>query len=448
VSDRPKRFTGTLSAVFSVPGCGTILSVTAWSGNVRVGQTTRIGDLTLQVSGWRCWVADGKQLPSLDVMVTGAEIDQLELLVGQTVTTAPEAVLPIAAPQVSSSGLSRGPSVPQAMAIAGGTLGPRHKAWDDSCGVKPSEAICQFPADMPCRRALRKVSGLFADAGIESPELDARWLVQGVLGVTHAELISRADCLLGGHADAVADAANRRMTGEPLSRILGTQEFYGREFALSPATLDPRADTETLIDVSLKIADAEGGRQRPLRILDLGTGTGCLLLTLLAELPHATGIGCDISAEAVATAASNARRLGVADRSEFVVADMLSPGFGSPGFGGPFDLIISNPPYIPSAVVAGLERHVRDFDPLAALDGGADGLRFYRALVSGFAALVPDGWLVLEIGYDQAEAVQMLLEAARGPARWSTPKVTSDLGHNPRCVAVRTRDRTADQKKL
>ncbi len=283
---------------------------------------------------------------------------------------------------------------------------------------------------------------LFDDVGIQTPELEVRWLMIGALGITDVDLISRPDRPLGDRATALTAAANRRLAGEPLSRILGTQEFYGREFRLSPATLDPRPDTETLIDVVLKIADAEGGRQRPLRILDLGTGTGCVLLTLLAELPQATGIGCDISAEAVATATQNARQLGVADRCELRVADMLSPGFG--GMNGPFDLIISNPPYIESAVIPGLDRNVREFDPMAALDGGADGLVFYRAIASGFAALVPDGWLVLEIGFDQAAAVSKLLENAARPA----PTVTRDLGGNPRCVAIRTRDIAAREKSL
>jgi release factor glutamine methyltransferase len=287
---------------------------------------------------------------------------------------------------------------------------------------------------------------LFADAGIETSELEARWLMVGVLGVSELDLINRPNEHLGEGAVALSAAAARRLAGEPVSRILGNAEFYGREFRLSPATLDPRPDTETLIDVVLKIVDREGGRQRPLRILDLGTGTGCLLLTLLAELPQATGIGCDISPEAIATATQNARQLGVVDRCELRVADMRSPGFG--GITGPFDLIISNPPYIASAVITGLDRNVRDFDPMAALDGGVDGLLFYRAIANGFAALVPDGWLVLEIGYDQAVTVVQLLENARQAAVWSAPTVTHDLGGNPRCVSIKTRDIISCEKSL
>ena len=301
-------------------------------------------------------------------------------------------------------------------------------------------------ADTTRTASLQSLTRLFAAAGLETPELAARWLVIGVLGISEIDLINWPNRHLGEQAAVLQAAANRRLAGEPVSRILGNAEFYGREFLLSPATLDPRPDTETLIDVVLKIADAEGGRQRPLRVLDLGTGTGCLLLTLLAELPQATGIGCDISAEAIATATANARQLGVAGRCELRAADMLSPGFG--GMTGPFDLIISNPPYIETAVIAGLGPEVRAFDPLAALDGGADGLLFYRAIATGFAALAPGGWLVLEIGYNQATPVLELLAAARNGADWSAPLVTRDLGGNSRCVAVRTRDNVAREKAL
>jgi release factor glutamine methyltransferase len=300
--------------------------------------------------------------------------------------------------------------------------------------------------DMTLAAANRELTRVFARAGIAPPELDARWLMIGVLGISEIDLIHRSNQHLGEGAVALSAAATRRLAGEPVSRILGNAEFYGREFTLSPATLDPRPDTETLIDEVLKIVDREGGRQRPLRILDLGTGTGCLLLTLLAELPHTTGIGCDISAEAIATATQNARQLGLSDRCDLCVADMLSPGLG--GVTGPFDLIISNPPYIETRVIAGLDRNVRESDPIAALDGGADGLVFYRAIASGFAALVPDGWLVLEIGYDQATLVTRLLENARNGAGWNAPIVTRDLGGNPRCVAFRTRDITAGEKSL
>ena len=343
----------------------------------------------------------------------------------KVVNRIPEAALDPATPQVSSSGLSRGPTVQQ---------------------TEPAVAIGHFRSDTPSAQAQRDLVRLFKDAGIATPELDARWLLIGVLGITDVDLISSPERPLGDCVTTLTSAVTRRLAGEPVSRILGNAEFYGREFLLSPATLDPRPDTETLIDVALKIVDAEGGRQRPIRILDLGIGTGCLLLTLLAELPNATGVGCDISAEAVATATANARQLGVTDRCELRIADMLSPGLG--GIVGPFDLIIANPPYIPTLVIADLDEGVRQYDPTAALDGGIDGLLFYRAVAAGFSALLPDGWLVLEIGYDQAASVPAILEHMRQGADWTSPRLTRDLGGNPRCVAIRTRDIAAEEKSL
>jgi release factor glutamine methyltransferase len=434
-------FIGALSNVFTISGRGTVLDVNDWIGVVSIGMSIRVGDLSMRVTG-----VETRPKTTLAFLVDCPESEKLKSLIGELVHQVPETAVDSASPQVSSSGLSRGPRVQQSEAVAGGTLGPGHKVQDDSGGVVSSVAIGRFWSAMPCSQAQREMVRLFTDAGLETPELDARWLLLGVLGITDVDLIKRQDRTLGDRAGILEAAANRRLAGEPVSRILGNAEFYGREFTLSPATLDPRPDTETLIDEVLKIADAEGGRQRPLRILDLGTGTGCLLLTLLAELPQATGIGCDISSEAIATATQNARQLGVADRCELRVADILSPGFG--GIIGPFDLIISNPPYIESAVIPSLDRNVRDFDPMAALDGGADGLVFYRAIVDEFASLVPDGWLVLEIGYDQAVAVTGLLEKARNGALLMSPRITHDLGGNPRCVAVQTRDIISCEKSL
>jgi release factor glutamine methyltransferase len=391
-------FEGVLQDVFQISGRGTVVLIEIKRGVVHIGDSFAIGELQLVAKGIE--LVNSKTNPtSVGLWVGEFDIETIKPLIGQAIRGCAE--------------------VPRQAALFAST----------------SLAV-----------ATRTLTKLFADAGLETPELDARWLVIGVLGITEIALINRPNRHLGDAASALTIAANRRLAREPVSRILGNAEFYGREFRLSSATLDPRPDTETLIGVVLKIADAEGGRLRPLRILDLGTGTGCLLLTLLAELPNATGIGCDISAEAIATATQNARQLGVADRCELRVADMLSPGFG--GVAGPFDLIISNPPYIETAVIAGLDPEVRIFDPAAALDGGADGLLFYRAIAAGFAALVPDGWLVLEIGYDQAETVRELLETARGGAAWSLPTVTRDLGGNPRCVAVRTRDIAAREKSL
>jgi release factor glutamine methyltransferase len=216
-----------------------------------------------------------------------------------------------------------------------------------------------------------------------------------------------------------------------VARILGQREFFGRMFAIDPTTLDPRPDTETVIEAALAIADEEGWHRRPIRILDIGTGSGCLLLTLIAELPLATGLGTDISAGALKLAAENAARLGVADRVRFAAQRSLE------GFDGPFDLMVSNPPYIPSGEIAGLEPEVRDFDPRTALDGGADGLTIYRELAQGCWRIVPDGWVILEVGAGQSGPVSRLfLEALKEHA--SPPRIRSDLGGHDRCVAIRT----------
>ncbi len=175
-----------------------------------------------------------------------------------------------------------------------------------------------------------------------------------------------------------------------LSRAsLAQREFYGRRFALSSATLDPRPDSETLIEAALGIAAREGWRERSIRILDVGTGTGCLLLTLLAELPLATGVGTDISGEALQTAARNATSLGVAERVHFAQADALG------GIDGPFDLVVSNPPYIASGDIAGLSTEVRKYDPRVALDGGADGLDIYRRIIADLGRVLR-GWVIFE----------------------------------------------------
>jgi release factor glutamine methyltransferase len=397
VSEPP--FSGRLSQVFSISGRGVTLFVEDWRGALlQVGSTIAVEQLRMVV----CGLDFPRTTPSRDpallaLLIDATDAEQLRPLIGQQVRHLPE--------------------IPRQIMDLGTTVAQANRAL-----------VRQFAA-----------------AGIAVAECEARWLMTGVLGISETDLINRPNRHLGDQASALKAAVHRRLAGEPLSRILGTQEFYGREFTLSAATLDPRADTETLIDFILRTIDAEGGRQRPLRILDLGTGSGCLLLTLLAELPSAHGVGTDISAAAIATATANACRLGVADRCKLQVADMLAPDFG--GVVGPFDIVVSNPPYIAAADIAGLMPEVRLYDPLAALDGGSDGLRFYRAIALQFASLLPDGWLVLEIGYTQAAAVRNLLEVGSGPD-WAVPVVTRDLGGNDRCVAVRTRDIAALQKKL
>lgn len=268
-----------------------------------------------------------------------------------------------------------------------------------------------------------------ADAGN-----DARRLLAAALGVSAAHLLAFPERQLGpDQADAFARYIDRRVCREPVSRILGEREFYGRIFKLSPATLDPRPDSETLIEVMLGFVDRAGVRHAPLRILDVGTGCGCLLTTLLCELPNATGVGTDISHAALRTAFDNAQRLGAAARAAWKIADALE------NIEGPFDILVCNPPYIRSAEIAELEPEVRDFDPRAALDGGSDGLAVYRRMAPRVASIVANGWAIFEVGYDQAEAVADLLASATGNRNYQRLSLHTDVAGKRRCVAWGTR---------
>ena len=246
----------------------------------------------------------------------------------------------------------------------------------------------------------------FAEAGVETPDLDARILLAGLLGIESSRLVLDADVVIDpDHLPRLEAAALRRLAQEPVHRILGQREFYGREFTLSPATLEPRPDTEILVDALLPWLLRRVEERGSARVLDLGTGTGALLVTLLAEVPGSTGVAVDLSAEALETAAANAARHGVGDRFEVCRSDWFS------AVEGLFDLILSNPPYIASTVVDGLSPEVLLHDPRLALDGGADGLVAYRKIAEGaLAHLAPEGTLGVEIGYDQRESVTMLFE--------------------------------------
>jgi release factor glutamine methyltransferase len=280
--------------------------------------------------------------------------------------------------------------------------------------------------------AVRQAALALQSAGIDDPGTDARRLAAAALGLSAAELSSRPERPLSvEESERLRRYAERRARREPVSRILGARDFYGRSFAISPATLDPRPDSETLIEAALDLARSEGRMAQPLRLIDVGTGSGCLLLTLLCELPQAWGVGIDISERALAVARANAHRLGVAERAVWVATDMLD------GVSGDFDMLIANPPYIRSGEIAGLEPEVRAFDPVAALDGGADGLSFYRRIAAGIPAVVPDGWAVLEVGHDQAEHVGELLVSGTGAGRGSLRSYRDVTGRR-RCVAVRT----------
>ncbi len=284
---------------------------------------------------------------------------------------------------------------------------------------------------MTLAEAVRAAQQALSAAGVEDAGRDARLFIAAAAGVPTADIIGRPEQTLSAEAQArLGQMLERRSAREPVSRILGQREFYGRSFALSAATLDPRPDSETLIDAALGLAAEEGWRNAPIRILDIGTGTGCLLLTLLAELPKATGLGTDLSDAALTTGRQNAQALGVADRAAFARHDMLD------GIAGPFGLVISNPPYIASADIPALAPEVHRYDPRAALDGGPDGVDFYRRIANGLDGVL-GGWVLLELGMGQADAVALLLRQAFVKTRHAELRRYDDLNGHTRCVALR-----------
>ncbi len=273
----------------------------------------------------------------------------------------------------------------------------------------------------------RQLATRFGAAGIDSPDLDAALLIAHALGLTTADVRLRgADPVAPEALPRIEAYAAQRLSGMPVARLVGEKEFWSLSFALSPETLVPRPDTETVVEAALAtIAD----RAAPLRILDLGTGSGAILAALLVELPAAVGIGVDQSEGAARTARDNLARAGLQGRGTVIVGDWAS------ALGGGFDLVVSNPPYIPSIDIVGLAIEVRENDPLAALDGGADGLSSYRIIAAEAPRLLKaGGHLVLELGIGQEAEVAALAGAAglavTGPAR-------RDLGGIPRALVAR-----------
>lgn len=262
-----------------------------------------------------------------------------------------------------------------------------------------------FETATPREAARRRLARAFAEGGINSAELDARILLCAALGLDHAALVRDPEAPLGAGAEVLAGFAARRLAREPVSRILGFREFWGARFELGPATLDPRADTETLVEAVLERVGADAGR--PWRMLDLGVGSGAILGALLLSLPNAFGVGADISPAACAIARNNLASNGLQGRGCIVCADWTAP------LQGAFDIIVANPPYIPGVDLAGLAPEVRVYDPLLALDGGCDGLDAYRAIIpAALRLLSPGGLLALEFGLGQGHDVAALLRAA------------------------------------
>ena len=262
-------------------------------------------------------------------------------------------------------------------------------------------------------------------ADVPTPALDVRLLMEHVTGFTHSEIISDPDRpLTDNQALEFTFLVSRRLAGEPVSRILGEREFYGRSFKTSSHVLDPRPDTETLIELCLEHLDPEE-RQT---ILDLGTGSGILAITLLAEQPLKRAVAADISAAALAMAKKNAAHWSLTRRIGFVESNWFE------NIEGTFDLIISNPPYIPASEIPKLEIEVRDHDPRLALDGGDDGLHAYRAIAAGSAAhLAPHGVVAVEIGAGQASDVEAIFKTNA----FTLTAQKSDLGGHIRALMFR-----------
>lgn len=248
---------------------------------------------------------------------------------------------------------------------------------------------------------------MFRMSGIDSPEADARLLLGHALRVDRARLIAESYRLLDAReVAAIQNLAARRLAHEPVSRILGRKEFWSLDLQVSDAVLVPRPDTETIVEQALDLIGKDK-RSAPLAILDIGTGSGALLLALLSELKNARGVATDVSMAAIEIARVNAARNKLDTRAEFVCCNLAD------GVKGPFDLVVSNPPYIARAEIATLAPEVRDYDPALALDGGTDGLDFYRAIARDAARLLaPGGHLIVELGAGQDRPVTSLFETA------------------------------------
>lgn len=273
--------------------------------------------------------------------------------------------------------------------------------------------------------ALAEGAARLAAAGVEGARRDARLLLADAAGLEPGALTAWPERPLAPAARRRYERhLARRAAREPVARILGRREFWSLPFALSPATLDPRPDSETLVEGLLACLPERG---RPLRLLDLGTGSGCLLLALLSELPAAWGLGIDRSAAAAATARRNAAALGLAERAAFLVGDWAAALADAAGF----DLVVSNPPYIAREALATLDPEVLEHDPRDALDGGPDGLEAYRALSHQLPRLLrPGGWAAVEIGADQADSAA----AALGAGSLAAPRLLRDLAGHPRAL--------------
>ena len=269
----------------------------------------------------------------------------------------------------------------------------------------PTSSMPRIASGITLRHAVYLAGQQLRAAGIDDATTDAALLLAHAIGSDRLTLISDADRRLSeGEAAAMAALVAARCRHMPVSRLLGRREFWSLDFAINDAVLDPRPDSETAVAAALAQLPTVDGRYR---IADLGTGSGCLLLALLAERPRAWGVGLDLSFAAAQMARRNGADLGLSARAQFVV------GNWGQGLKGSFDLIVANPPYIPTGDIAGLAREVRCHDPALALDGGEDGFAAYRSLAPDLLRLLkPSGQAIMECGHDQAAGVAAVLELA------------------------------------
>jgi len=273
--------------------------------------------------------------------------------------------------------------------------------------------------------ALREASRILENNGVPEARRDASSLLSFVLGKDRTFLISHAEDPVGDDSlDQLREFVERRAAGEPLQYITGVQDFYGREFRVTPDVLIPRPETELLVEAALEVSNSEF-------ICDVGTGSGCIALTLLCERPGARAVAVDKSGAALEIAKFNASKLSVTERAVFVVSDCFDALDRSEY---QFDFIVSNPPYVSESALAGLQREVRDHEPLVALSPGADGLSVIRRLLADAPAfLKPNGHMLMEIGFDQGEKVRNLIDESV----WTLLEVRPDLQCIPRIVVLR-----------
>lgn len=259
-------------------------------------------------------------------------------------------------------------------------------------------------SDTSFKAALRALAAKFKAEGLDTPDLDARFLLMDAAGVDRTALVTHGDDRVPADKLRTLESfANRRLAGEPIDSILGHSEFYGRRFDISKHVLSPRPETEGLVDIALaRLAGVDSAR-----ILDLGTGSGAILITLLLENASASGIGIDMSSQALNVARGNAKLRGLKARATWQQSNWFEH------VDGMFDMIVSNPPYITDAAMEDLSAEVAGFDPDISLRGGTDGLSAYAAILAGAGDfLKPGGALVMEIGYDQGQSVPAMMRAA------------------------------------